>query len=167
MPRYSSLRADLSADDLEQRYRHAHDPVARTHWHLLWLIGQGRRVADAAQIVGYSANWARELVRRDNAQGPAGIGDRRLSNPGQQPLLNAAQRAALRTALAEPPPDGGLWTGPTVAAWMRERLDRPIHPQRGWDALRTLGFTPQRPRPRAARADATVQAAFKKGGSTA
>jgi len=48
---------------------------------------------------------------------------------------------------------------------MAARLGRPVAPQRGWEQLRALGLTPQRPRPREERADPAAQAAFKKGGS--
>ena len=34
--------------------------------------------------------------------------------------------------------DGDLWDRPKVAAWMSEMLERPIHPQRGWEYLRAL-----------------------------
>jgi transposase len=71
----------------------------------------------------------------------------------------------LRAALGDPPPDGGLWTCRRVAAWMGERLRRPVSEQRGWEWMRRLGFTPQRPRPRETRADPAAQATFKKGGS--
>jgi transposase len=43
-------------------------------------------------------------------------------------------------------------------------LGRPVDPARGWEWMRRLGFTPQRPRPRETRADPAAQAAFKKGG---
>lgn len=167
MPRYASLSPHLSIADLEQRYRTARDPVGRTHWHRLWLVAQGRHVPEVAHLVGYSPNWVREIIRRSNAAGAAGIGDRRLTNPGQRPLRDAAQREERRQVLGASPPDGGLWTGPKVAAWMAERLDRPISPQRGGEARRALGFTPQRPRPRATRADPAAQTAFNKGGSRA
>jgi transposase len=80
-------------------------------------------------------------------------------------LLDAAQQAQLQDALAGPAPDGGLWTGRQVARWMSQRLGRPVSPQRGWEWLRRLGFTPQRPRPRETRADPAAQEAFKRGGS--
>ena len=107
----------------------------------------------------------RTIVHRSNAAGPAAMGDRRQHSAGHPPLLSPEPRADLQATLAEPPPDGGLWTGPKVAAWMAEHLGRPIRPQRGWEALRGLGFTPQRPRPRATTADPVAQAVFKKGGS--
>jgi transposase len=48
---------------------------------------------------------------------------------------------------------------------MSVQLGRPVAEVRGWEALRRLGFSPQRPRPRAATADPEAQDAFKKGGS--
>lgn len=165
MPRYATVAPHLQPDELAQRYRHAHDPVERTHWHLLWLVAQGRRVPEVARLVGYSGNWVRTIIRRYNADGPAGIADRRQHSAGHPPLLSPTLREELRAALGDPPPDGGLWTCRTVAAWMTERLGRPVGVQRGWEALRTVGFTPQRPRPRATKANPAAQAAFKKGGS--
>ncbi|MFT4041385.1 MAG: winged helix-turn-helix domain-containing protein, partial [Thermomicrobiales bacterium] len=112
-----------------------------------------------------SPEWVRLLVHRYNAEGPAALDDGRRRNPGRAPLLDADQQAALRMALGGPAPDGGVWTCRWVAHWMTEALGRPVGPQRGWVWLRTLGFTPQRPRPRETRADAAVQEAWKKGGS--
>lgn len=165
MPRHVTVVPHLPVADLHARYRRAEDPVERTHWQIVWLVADGHPVPEVARLVGYTANWVREIVRRYNTDGPAGVADRRRHNPGHAPLLTPALRGALTAALTGPAPDGGLWTGPKVAAWMAERLERSVHPQRGWDALRMLGFTPQRPRPRATTADPAAQAAFKKGGS--
>lgn len=163
MPRFITIAPHLDVVDLETHYRTTTDVVERTRWHLLWLIGQGQRVA-AAGLVGYTHNWALAIVRRYNADGPAGVRDRRATNPGLPPLLSAEDRIALQEALASPPTDGGLWTGPRVAVWMSGRLGRPIHAQRGWEAMRAVGFTPQRPCPTAIQADPEAQEAFKKGG---
>jgi transposase len=107
----------------------------------------------------------REIARRYREDGPGGIGDRRHANPGSAPLLDAAQQERLREALGSPASDGGLWTGHGVAAWMSVVVGRPVSAQRGWEWMRRLGFTPQRPRPRETRANLAAQAAFKKGGS--
>jgi transposase len=153
----------LSVEELEQRYRRADGPVARSQWQILWLLASGMPTAEVARVTSYSVRWVQEIARRYRA-GPEAIGDRRHGNPGAAPLLDAAQQAALRDALAGLAPDGGIWTGRQVAAWMSGRLSRPVSPQRGWEWLRRLGFTPQRPRPRETRLDAAAQAAFKKGG---
>ena len=80
-------------------------------------------------------------------------------------MLHRQQLEQLRVALAGPAPDGGIWTCRQVANWMSQTLRRPVSPQRGWEWMRRLGFTPQRPRPRETRADLEAQEAFKEGGS--
>lgn len=167
MPRYTVVAPHLPVAELAQRYRGAHDSVERGHWHIVWLGAQGRRVPEVATVVGYTANWVRTVIRRYNAQGPDGLIDHRQTNPGAPPLLTPAVRETLREALMGLAPDGGLWTGRQVARWMSERLGRPVGEVRGWEAMRALGFTPQRPRPRATTADPVAQTAFKKGGCNA
>jgi transposase len=158
------LPPHLSLDELEQRYRRAADPVARSQWQIVWLLAGDATTAAVARSTGYSVNWIREVARRYRVAGAAGIGDRRHTNPGARPLLDPRQQAQLQAALAGPAPDGGIWTCRTVAAWMSAVLGRPVSEQRGWEWMRRLGFTPQRPRPRETRADPQAQAAFKKGG---
>src|SRR5690349_15434423 len=145
------LVAHLSPAELGQRYRAARSPVERSHLQIVWLLSRGRGEREVAQVTGYGRRWVAEVVRRYNEEGPGGLGDRRRGNAGAGPLLGAADEAALRAALAAPPADGGLWTGPEVAAWMGVRLGREVWPQRGWDYLRKLGYSAQVPRPSAAR----------------
>ena len=162
MPKRLSIQPHLALDALERRYRTARDPVARSHWQMVWLLAQGLSSDRVAAVTGYTANWVRTIAQRYNQQGPAGLGDRRHRNPGAAGLLSAAEQAELTRALAHPPPDGGSWSGPKVAAWMATTLGRPVHPQRGWELLCRLGWTPKIPRPRHAKADPRAQAAFKK-----
>lgn len=165
MARSLTLPPHLPLAELERRYRAAQDPVARSHWQIVWLLARGDPTAAVASVTGYSVNWVREIARRYREDGPDGLGDRRHTNPGAVPLLDSSQQAQLQAALGGAAPDGGLWTGRKVAAWMSVQLGRPVGEQRGWEYVRKLGFTPQRPRPRATRADPDAQAAFKKGGS--
>jgi transposase len=154
----------MTVAELEQRYRQAGDPVARSQWQILWLLAGGMATAGVARVTGYSVRWVQEIARRYRA-GPAAIGDRRHTNPGAAPLLDQKQQERLRTALRGPAPDGGIWSCRSVAGWMSQTLGRPVSTQRGWEWMRRLGFTPQRPRPRETRADPAAQEAFKKGGS--
>ena len=167
MPRHLTVVPHLTIPELERRYRSARDPVERTHWQVVWLVGGGRTCAEVAAVVGYSVEWVRKLIGRWNAAGPAALSDRRHRNPGGTPLLNPALRDELRRALAGPAPDGGLWTGPKVADWIGARVGRRVGAQRGWEYLCRLGFRPLRPRPREVRADPAAQRAFQKGGSNA
>jgi len=154
----------LSVDELEQRYRRAADPVARSPWQIVWLLASGMPTAEVARVTSYSVNWIRAIAKRYREAGPSGIGDRRHGNPGAPPLLTPKQQERWREALGGPAPDGGLWTCHKVAAWIGAQLGRPVDPSRGWEWLRRLGFTPQRPRPRETRADPAAQEAFTKGG---
>jgi transposase len=161
MSRRRILADHCTVAALEARYRHARDPVARSQWQIIWLLAREEPSAVVVAATGYSPGWIATVVGRYNRDGVAGIGDRRHRNAGARPLLALDQQAALRAALAQPAPDGGLWTGPKVAAWIAERLGRPVHAQRGWEYLRRLGYTPQVPRPAHTEADPAAQAAFK------
>ena len=160
-----TLKPHLDVDEMERRYRGAADPVARSQWQILWLVARGQPTPAVVAATGYSPTWIYQIVRRYNAGGAAGVGDRRRQNPGAAPLLDAAGQADLRAALAGPAPGGGAWSGPAVASWLAERLGRPVGAQRGWEYLRRLGRTPQVPRPAHAHADPDAQAAFKRGAS--
>ena len=99
-----------------------------------------------------------QLAARPNASGPEALGDQRRHNGRTASLLTPELLAALVERLKKPPEDGGLWSGPKVAAWMARHLGlRKVHPQRGWDALRRLGWSLQSPRPRHPRAATPAQ----------
>src|SRR3954452_6345979 len=160
----SGLAAHPSPAELGQRYRAARSPIERSHLQAVWLVSRGRSERAVAQVTGYGRRWVGEVARRYEEAGPDGLGDWRRGNAGARPLLGAEDEAALRAALAEPPADGGLWTGPKVATWMAARPGRKVWPQRGWDYLKKLGYSAQRPRPRHAKAASPEeQAAYKKG----
>jgi transposase len=165
MARRVEIPPRLPVAELARRYRRTRVAGARSHWQIVWLLARGEPTAEVCRATGYCANWVREVARRYREDGPEALGDRRHANPGAPPLLSAGQQARLREALGGPAPDGGLWTGRKVAAWMAAELGRPVGEPRGWEWMVRLGFSPQRPRPRETRADAAAQEAFKGGGS--
>ena len=162
------VEGHLSVEGLRERYREAEDPVTRSHFQIIWLMASGNTVAACAAATGFSQRWIELLVRRYNAGGADSLGDRRRANKGAAPLLTAEHLAALAEAVAKPPPDGGLWSGPKVAAWIADKTGRAhVHPQRGWDYLRRLDQTWQTPRPRHERtASPEACDAFKENSST-
>jgi transposase len=151
---------------LEDLYRKAADPVLRTHLLMVWRMSLGDSVGEVAEMVGYSKKWTTEIARRYESEGVEGLGDRRHGNPGakERALLDEAGEAELVAALEGSPPGGGMWSGPKVAEWIRQRngLNK-VHVQRGFEYLRKVGMSPQIPRPSNAQgASASEQEAFKK-----
>src|SRR5689334_17434473 len=140
----SGLAAHLSPAELGQRYRAARSPVERSHLQIIWLLSRGRSEREVARVTGYGRRWVGEVARRYDEGGPDGLGDRRRGNAGARPPPGAEDEAALRVALAEPPADGGLWTGPKVATWMaarttsRNSATAPSGPGRGTPRRRAL-----------------------------
>jgi transposase len=107
------------------------------------------------------------LLARYNAQGPQALGDLRRRNGTSPSVLRPALLDKLKDRLREPPPDGGLWTSPKVAAWMAGELGlAAVLPQRGWEALKAIGWSVQKPRPRhPASATLEEREAFQKSWS--
>lgn len=157
MPKYIQVAAHLTPDELEQQYRKAANPVERSHFQIIWLLACGRHARQVAEVTGYCANWIRILARRYNQEGPTTLTDQRQHNSGASPLLSGERCQQLQYLLEQAPPDGsllgGVRTGPNIARWMGEQLGRAIHPQRGWEYLKRMGFSLQVPRPRHHKAD--------------
>jgi transposase len=167
MARRIHLADHLSLAELEKRYRKAHDPVARSRWHMLWLLKQGYTATQIAQLTGYTAYWIGQIARRYNEQGEAGVLDRRRpGHPAHNTLLTSAQQEELRQVLAGLAPDGDEWTGRTVAEWLSTTLGRPVPYFTGWLYLCRLGLHRIRPRPRHVKADPAAQEAFKGGSAS-
>lgn len=157
-----TVTTELTTEELRDRYRSTTDAVERTHWHILWLMKEDHTPEEIAAMLGYTARWIRTIVGRFNRGGEHAMLDHRRLQKGAPPLLSPEQQKALEQALEQPPADGGLWSGPKVAAWMQERLGRPVDPRRGWDYLQRLGYSTRVPRPQHEQSDEAEQAAFKK-----
>ncbi len=162
MARRILLRPHLSVEELERRYRAAKEPNERTWWQILWLLAQGRTATELSAVTGYRAYWIGQIAKRYNAEGPSGMVNRRQTTSYRPaPVLAPALQEELRAALAEAAARDEWWTGTNVAAWMAEKLGRPVSYHLGWSYLVRLRHGPQVPRPRHALADADQQAAFK------
>jgi transposase len=159
---HSTSNPRLSTDELAPRYRRTPDPVERSHWHFLWLLARGFAATAIASLTGYSADWIGQIARRYNARGPHGVTDqRRLARPHRQ-LLTTALYEEVRATISGRAPQHDRWNGRTVAAWMAQRLERPICRQLGWVYVRRLGARLRVPRPRHVHADPQAQADFKR-----
>jgi transposase len=140
----------LTANQARAEYRACRHPVEKVRWHAIWLLlraDRPRTPARPAEAVGRSVVTVRDLLHRWSDCGPAGLTGRRASDRGR-PRLSDDQRAEVFAAPEKRPPDGGLRSGPEVAAFVRDRWAVVVCPQTGWEWLKDLGFTPRVPRPR-------------------
>lgn len=137
MPRRVKIENHLSAKDIEKNYRQSTRPTERTNWHVIWLFARGKKTEEISDFLGISEHWARQILLKYNRQGPQSMQDQRRNNKGgNPPLLNDAQIQELREVLKEPPPDGGLWSGPKVAKWMSQKIGREVNRHRAWEYLK-------------------------------
>lgn len=144
MPPKAHLQSYLTLDELKARYRHASDIAEARRWQLLHLVAQAWTIKQAAQAVDLNYDYAKEIIRRYNQDGPDAIKNRtKRPYPSARSLLTAEQQRELYQALQHPAPDGGDWSGPKVARWIAEKTGRShVWPQRGWDYLKRLQAPP-------------------------
>ena len=154
----------LRVAELQVRWRESRDATLARHYQVIWLLAEGRSCAEVAGLTGFVRRWVEELVVRYNRFGPSSLGDRRRGNGAKPQILTPEVLALLRERVMTPPDDGGVWTARKVALVMATALGLArVAEQRGWEALRAIGWTIQRPRPRHAQAATPeAQAAFKK-----
>jgi transposase len=139
MPPKAHLTPHLTVDELKRLYRQAQDTTEARRWHLLHLVAQHWTIKQAAQVVGLNYDYAKEIVRRYNREGPTTVKNRsQKRQPSPRSLLSLEQQLELQKALKSPHPEGGEWTGPKVARWIAEKIGRQVYPQRGWDYLKRL-----------------------------
>ena len=186
----------LSVEELGARYRAARAVTEARHAQAIWLLAQGRTVLEVAAgieaqdfeqaanpghrlfilIPGRGADdqpvlamrsFVTKLAARYNALGPDALGDGRRHNGKAASLLSKGVLAALAERVRTPPEDGGLWSGPKAAAWIAAHLGlAKVHAQRGWEALKRIGWSVQAPRPRHPRAATPEQREALKSGWT-
>ncbi len=154
----------LSVAALEDRYEACEDVTSSRHFQTIWLLAKGHSIGAVARMTSFGQRWIEQLLERYNAFGPSALGDQRRGNGAAATVLKPELLDRLRVRLAQSPPDGGLWTSGKVARWMAGELGLArLAPQRGWEALRAIGWSIQKPRPRNPKAATPEeQDAFKK-----
>src|SRR4051794_4253703 len=160
----AEVAGHLSVAELGERFRAAADARSARHVQAIWLLAKGHAVAEVASTTAFGVRWVEKLLARYNAGGPDALGDLRRRNGTRPTILKPGLLDRLRARLAEPPPDGGLWSSRKAATWMAGELGlAAVAVQRGWEALRAVGWSVQVPRPaHPERATAEEQEAFKK-----
>src|SRR5215469_8612636 len=107
MQKRLAVKPHLSLEEVEQQYRKAKDPVARSHWHIVWLLAQGKTTRQIVEYTGYGPGWIRTIAHRYNQGGPLALGDGRHENPGASTILSPELQQLLREELQAPVSDQG------------------------------------------------------------
>lgn len=152
-------------NQIRAQYRACRHPVEKTRWHAIWLLSradQPRTSDQVGNLVGLSGVTVRAVLHRWNESGPDGLVDLRNTN-GAKSTSTTRPRAALDAAVQKRAPDGGLWTGPKVARYVRTRWQITVSPETGGRWRVELGFSLQVPRPSHPNAaDPAARRAWKK-----
>jgi transposase len=143
------IEGHLSVAALEERYETAREPIAKSHFHAIWLLALGHSDADVARLLSFSTRWVKALVKRYNEGGPERLGDQRATNGAEPTILTPQALEALKVRINTPPDDGGQWSGPKVARFLAKFHGlASVCKQRGFEALVAIGYSIQQPRPR-------------------
>ena len=156
-------RRDLSADELRREAARSRDANAARRMLALALVLEGCSREDAAATCGMDRQTLRDWVHRYNAEGLAGLSNRRA--PGPAPRLSAEQETELAGWIEQGPDlerDG-------VVRWrcrdLQERVEREFeirfHERTIGKLLAKLRFRRLSARPQHPDSDVTAQAAFK------
>ena len=159
-----NLRGDHTADDLRRLAKESRDAKQTRRLLAVAAIYQGSSRTDAARLGGVGLQIIRDWVLRFNAEGPAGLIDRKA--PGKTPLMTDQQRAALARAVeAGPRPylDGVVrWRLVDLTQWLWDEFGVSVSRQTLGRELRAMGFRKLSARPRHHAQDPEAIEAFKK-----
>jgi putative transposase len=159
------IRDDLSADQLRRSARRERDRSAACRMYAIANALEGMSRAEAARLAGMERQALRDAVLRYNAEGLAGLYNRRP--PPRTGKLDAAELRELSAIiLAGPDPEiDGLssWTLPELCRVVEQRFDKRLHPASMSRVVRRMGLSRQKARQRHPQSDKSAQAAFQKG----
>lgn len=68
-----SVSPHLSPVELERRYKSERQRVARSHFHVIWLLSLSHEIVVVAEVLGFSTRWVSRLLRRYNQGGPEAL----------------------------------------------------------------------------------------------
>ena len=148
MPAPLCLRLDeVARAELADRFEATDDAETRLRYQMLLLLAEGRTPAEVGGLVRRSSATVRRVLRRYQAEGPAGVPQR--PRPGQPPHFPPAWAAELERVVELDPHAVGVssavWTTRLLAAY----LARPTGHRAGIEtvrlALHRLGFVCKRP----------------------
>lgn len=161
-------RDELDATGLRKAAARSRDARAARRMLALAMVLEGTDRKSAAEACGMDRQTLRDWVHRYNAEGLAGLSDRRA--PGPSPRLSAEQRAEL-AAIVEAGPDLAVdgvvrWRRVDLQRVLRERFGVEMHERTVGKQLAAMGFRRLSVRPHHPKRDVEAQEAFKKTSPT-
>ena len=157
-------RKEPGAAELRREAGLCRDARAARRMLALALVLEGASRETAARCAGMDRQTLRDWVHRYNAEGLAGLHDRR--RPGPRPRLSPEQEAELAAAVERGPDPGrdGVvrWRRADLRALIEARFAVRLHERTVGKVLRRLGFARLSVRPQHPKADEAAQEAFKK-----
>ena len=161
------LRSDYDGAALRKLARSSRDAKQVRRLLALAAIYEGVSRSEAARVGGVTLQIVRDWVMRFNAEGPAGLVDRKP--PGCRPMLDADQRRSLAQIVEAGPISAthGVvrWRLIDLAQWVWDEFALSISKQTLSRELRALGYRKLSARPRHHAQDADAIPAFKKTSS--
>ena len=156
-------REGLSAADLRREAARSRDANAARRMLAIALVLDGRSREGAAEACGMDRQTLRDWVHRYNAEGLAGLVNRRA--PGPAPRLSAGQEAAVERWVEEGPElarDGVVrWRCRDLQARIGREFGVRFHERTVGKVLAKLRFRRLSVRPRHPESDPAAQAAFR------
>ena len=157
-------RTELSARELRASAAKTTDAKAVRRMLAIALVMEGMDRRSAAESCGMDRQALRDWVHRYNAEGLAGLSNRRSAGP--RPRLSPEQKTELAQLVREgpdPPVDGVVrWRRVDLKRRIEERFGVTMHERTVGKHLAALGFRRLSVRPQHPKSDPEAQAAFKK-----
>jgi transposase len=160
-----AIRDDLSADELRRLARRELDRAAAARMYAIAHALEGMSRAESARLAGMERQALRDAVVRYNAEGVAGLHNRRAPpRPGKLDATELRELSEIILRGPDPEIDGmSAWTLPDLCRLIEARFNKRLHPASLSRVVRRMGFSRQKARQRHPRSDPAAQEAFKKG----
>lgn len=157
-------RLDLSAADLRRLARKQKNPLIVRRMLAIALVVEGKSRSEAAESCGMDRQTLRDWVHHYNAEGVAGLRERRTS--GNKSPIGEAEKQAL-VALLEAGPDPAVhrivrWRRVDLQKELAARFGIEVHERTVGKYLASLGYRRLSVRPQHPGSDPQAQEDFKK-----
>ena len=155
------LRIDWQDDvaALGRAYRRERDPEVRPRLQALWLLRQGRSLADTAAVVGVHYRTLQTWLAWYRAGGLGALRAHHQAGTGRAAYLTPAQQDELVATITQ----GRFFTAQEVRAWVTERFGVAYTPKGIYPLLARRGCHPKVPRPANPRSTPAAQEGWKRG----